>query len=74
MTYKEIVSMARQAGCEESWGGDCFRFSEIELERFAALVAEAEREGCIQTARAAMIEAEWPLTERVIKAIRSRSK
>lgn len=48
MTYKEIVFMARQAGCEESWGGDCFRFSEIELERFAHLVAAAERECCAQ--------------------------
>ena len=46
MTREDIIRMAREAGCEETWGMDAFRFTIEELERFAALVAEAEREAC----------------------------
>jgi len=46
MDRNDIIRMAREAGCEETWGADAFRFVEEELERFAALVADAERDRC----------------------------
>ena len=45
MTRDEIIRMARVAGCHDN--GEEFRFVELRyLERFAALVAAAEREAC----------------------------
>jgi hypothetical protein len=46
MNKDDIIRMAREAECSETWGGDAFKFTVDELERFAALVAEAERETC----------------------------
>ena len=43
MTLEEIISMAREAGGED-WG--IFRDFMPEIERFAKLVAEKEREEC----------------------------
>ena len=43
MTQEEIISMAREAGGED-WG--IFRDFMPEIERFAKLVAEKEREEC----------------------------
>ena len=45
MTQDEIVEMARQAGVDMSLGEHWSFFIE-ELEAFAKLVAEAEREAC----------------------------
>jgi hypothetical protein len=50
MTQDEIIEMARQAGFE--WSGkdltfECFICTE-ELEAFAKLVAEREREACLK--------------------------
>ena len=44
LTRDDIIRMAREAECEETWGMDAFRFSVEELERFAALVAAAKRD------------------------------
>jgi len=38
MTRDDIIRMAREAGCDIAWADS--------LERFAALVAAAEREAC----------------------------
>jgi hypothetical protein len=46
MNKDDIIRMAREAECSETWGGDAFKFTVDELERFAALVAKAEREAC----------------------------
>ena len=46
MNRDDIIRMAREAECSETWGGDAFKFTVEELERFAALVAAAEREAC----------------------------
>jgi len=46
MSRDDIIRMAREAGCEETYGMDAFRFTLEELERFAILVAAAEREAC----------------------------
>ena len=47
MTKEDIIRMARSAGCHDN--GKEFRFVEFRyLERFAALVAAAEREACAE--------------------------
>jgi len=46
MNRDDIIRMAREAECSETWGGDAFKFTVEELERFAALVAATEREAC----------------------------
>jgi hypothetical protein len=50
MNKDDIIRMAREAECSETWGGDAFKFTVDELEHFAALVAEAEREACMKRA------------------------
>ena len=44
MTQDEIIEMARQAGCFEKH--QVFYFTQQDLEAFAKLVAEHEREAC----------------------------
>lgn len=45
MRKEDIIKLARVAGCHDN--GEEFRFVELHyLERFAALVAAAEREAC----------------------------
>lgn len=44
MTRDDIIQMAREAECSETFGADAFAFTVEELERFAALVAEHKRE------------------------------
>jgi len=39
MTKEDIISWAREAECEETFGMDVFRFTLPDLERFANLVA-----------------------------------
>ena len=51
MNIEEIIRMAREATKEaprEDWNSTAWVFGEETLERFAALVASAEREACIQ--------------------------
>jgi len=50
MNRDDIIRMAREAECSETWGGYSFLFTVEELERFAALVAAAEREACAKVA------------------------
>jgi hypothetical protein len=46
MTHEEIIKLARKAGiAKHGLGWTCW---EGQLERFAALVAAAEREACVQ--------------------------
>ncbi len=47
MTRDDIIRMAREARFEQIAGDDWVCFTE-EIERFAALVAAAEREACIR--------------------------
>ena len=51
MNKDDIIRMAREAECSETWGGDAFKFTVEELERFAALVAAAEAERISNQAR-----------------------
>lgn len=55
MTKDDILRMAREAGqyaIEEYARRDCGSWSQIRDERFAALVAAAEREQCAKAAKA----------------------
>jgi hypothetical protein len=73
MNREDIIRMAREAAngmlsydAEGEW-----RLSAAEVERFAELVAAAEREAC-----AAMVErgmGDWRLGKKVSAAIRARS-
>jgi hypothetical protein len=51
MTKEDIIRMAREA-CDkdkvDAWHNDFWTVTQEELERFAALVAAAERERCAQ--------------------------
>ena len=82
MDRSEIDRLAREAGIE--WQGGFVRVAECvtqpELERFAALVAAAEREACAQLCDQMEQDAEgtdcckWPTPADCAYAIRTRSK
>jgi hypothetical protein len=44
MTREDIIRMAKECG---NWSGQTIEMNDVGLERFAALVAAAEREACI---------------------------
>jgi hypothetical protein len=70
MTREDIIRMAREAGIR-----DCTCNGEFGcLERFASLVAAAEREACVRRAEVAMLGADRELTLRLITAIRARGQ
>ena len=48
MTKDKIMQMAREAGAYSPWKEDDWAFDFIDLERFAALVAAAERDSMIE--------------------------
>jgi hypothetical protein len=78
MTKKEIIEMAKQAGFERlgvyaQFGDDWVGFTK-DLETFAKLVAEREREACANTAGLALLGADKALSDRVLKAIRARGQ
>lgn len=59
MNRDDIIRMAREATdepCPYDNGGVTWSFTEPELERFAALVAAAEREACARMCEAYMAE------------------
>ena len=69
MTKEEIIRMAKEAGGDD-WG--IFKDFMPEIERFAALVAAAEREACIDIAEQhATIEG---IAQKIIAAIRARGQ
>ena len=64
MTPDEITRMAREAGFDDFFARD------LALERFAALVAAAEREAC-----ARLVQGTWVSGRTiVVKAIRARGE
>ena len=50
MTKEDIIRMAQEAGFDEWWDNGCSSWDTLQetFERFAALVAAAEREACAQ--------------------------
>lgn len=74
MNRDDIIRMAREANGEEAWSGGV-EWTWEELERFANLVAAAEREACAKLCEEE-IEKIKPVysvtTENALKAILSR--
>jgi hypothetical protein len=61
MTRDDIIRMAREAldtDKVDAWSNDFWVITQEEIERFAALVAAAEREACIQKIREELDQAE----------------
>jgi hypothetical protein len=79
MTRDDIIRMAREAGFPFNKYGLLTADDEGEidadamLERFAALVAAAEREVCAHKANIALLGADRGLANRVNQAIRNRT-
>jgi predicted 3-demethylubiquinone-9 3-methyltransferase (glyoxalase superfamily) len=70
MTQDEMIELARQAGCFEKH--QVFYFTQQELEAFAKLVAEKEREACAKIADEWAVG--WPHPSEVIaERIRERT-
>ena len=78
MNREDIIRMAQEAGAElaELPRGDAWLFTEDEhLERFAAIVASAEREACVQIVEnEAMQYAEPVWAFEIVNDIKARGK
>ena len=72
MTKEDIIRMAREAGFDQT-GLASFEEFTARIERFAALVAAAEREACVYRANIALLGADRGLANRVNQAIRNRT-
>ena len=73
MTREDIIRMAREAGLADS-NGVVHAF--YQLERFAALVAAAEREACAKVCDVLAVHPEYAsdITKVAAQAIRSRGE
>ena len=82
MNREDIIRMAREAWLSDKEAQLITEFDEAyisctylqDLERFAALVASAEREACAYRAGIALLGADRALANRVDQAIRARLK
>ena len=74
MTRDDIIRMAREAGGDSDAG--LWVFWPDELERFAALVAAAEREACAKVCDVLAVHPEYAsdITKVAAQAIRARGK
>ena len=66
-----IIAMAQQCG---DWNGQTIEMNDVGLERFASLVAAAEREACREITAIALLGADKELAKRVNAAIRARGE
>jgi putative NIF3 family GTP cyclohydrolase 1 type 2 len=77
MNREDIIRMAREA-CDqaprEDWNSTAWVFGDETLERFAALVAAAEREECAKVCEAIDRNGAWVTKLEASAAIRARSK
>jgi hypothetical protein len=67
MNKDDIIEMAKEAGCFEKY--QVFYFAWPDLERFANLIAQQEREACAYRARIALLGVDRDLAIRVDKII-----
>ena len=75
MTRDDIIRMAKEAGAFFDGDCSCYDMPEHCFERFAALVATAEREACAEICRAYAMPDGTSITAMVLeKAIRARGK
>jgi hypothetical protein len=75
MNREDIIRMAREATKEaprEDWNSTAWVFGDETLERFAALVASAERSACAQMLEAASKTGKIISCTSAAKAIRER--
>jgi hypothetical protein len=72
MTQDEIIEMAKRAGFSSAVGKHIAL--DDDLERFAKLVAQHEREACAYWAGIALLGADRGLSNRVDQAIRARGQ
>ncbi len=74
MTRDDVIRMAREAGAG-NLHGEWSLFGHVALERFAALVAAAEREACAKVCEeVADIDWYWDGAMPCVKAIRARGQ
>jgi hypothetical protein len=73
MNRDDIIRMAREAAdvATDERGREFFEFDEYDLERFANLVAAAEREACARMCEAYMAEG---IGREMARAIRARGE
>jgi len=77
---EDIIALARDAGCEETWGMDAFRFTIEELEKFFALATAQERAACAKVCEGIPLPQDTtalthlPTIERCAAAIRARGQ
>jgi hypothetical protein len=81
MSKDDVIRMARQAGlnpiysaCDEPDVSYAYEDWDEEIEKFAALVAAAEREASAYRASIALLGADRGLSNRVDQAIRARGQ
>jgi hypothetical protein len=84
MTRDDIIRLAREVDAEISafidyhYDQEMVVFSKGQLERFAALVAAAEREACAEACKNPCVNDEdihhWPTSEMCAAAIRARGE
>jgi hypothetical protein len=77
MNREDIIRMAREATKEaprEDWNSTAWVFGDETLERFAALVASAERSACAQMLEAASKTGKIISCTSAAKAIRARGQ
>ena len=72
MTQDEMIELARQAGCFEKH--QVFYFTQQDLEAFAKLVAEKEREACAKVADKYANGLERNYSEIIADEIRARGQ
>ena len=73
MTREDIIRMAREAGIQDAHSSNPHKGVMAQLERFAALVAAAEREACAKVAEEVGV---WPALgpKHCAEAIRERGQ
>ena len=76
MTREEIIRMAREAGFDPHDMSDDFTCNLEDIERFATLVAVAEREACAKVCDVLAVHPEYAsdITKVAAQAIRARSE
>lgn len=75
MTNDDIIRMALEAGYQHADAvGTCEDFAYFSLERFAALVAAAEREACAKVCEEDAFVEQWKGLAEAAKRIRARGQ
>jgi hypothetical protein len=70
MTKEDIIKLAKECG---NWSGQTIEMNDVGLERFAALVAAAEREACAKLVENYALQYDEPVWAlKLTEAIRAR--